>query len=37
MKAIIQQVSSSFLEEATASPRMLEDLAAMEKIYVGKL
>ena len=31
MKAIIQQVSSSFLEEATASPRMLEDLAAMEK------
>lgn len=31
MKEIIQQVSNSFLEEAQASPRMLEDLAAMEK------
>lgn len=31
MKSIIKQVSGSFLEEASASPRMLEDLAAMEK------
>lgn len=31
MKSIIKQVSGSFLEEAFASPRMLEDLAAMEK------
>lgn len=31
MKEIIQQVSNSFLEEAQASPRMLEDLASMEK------
>ena len=31
MKSIIKQVSDSFLEEASASPRMLEDLAAMEK------
>lgn len=31
MKEIIQQVSNSFLKEAQASPRMLEDLAAMEK------
>lgn len=31
MKSIIEQVSGSFLDEASASPRMLEDLAAMEK------
>lgn len=31
MKEIIKQVSNSFLEEAQASPRMLEDLASMEK------
>lgn len=31
MKNIIEQISNNFISEALASPRMLEDLAAMEK------
>ena len=31
MKNIIEQISDNFIAEALASPRMLEDLAAMEK------
>ena len=31
MKAIIKSISESFMQEALSSPRMLEDLAAMEK------
>ncbi len=31
MKSIISNISESFISEAKASPRMLEDLAAMEK------
>ena len=31
MKEIITSISNTFIEEAKASPRMLEDLAAMEK------
>lgn len=31
MKEIIKDISNSFINEALASPRMLEDLAAMEK------
>lgn len=31
MKAVIEQISNSFIQEAKSSPRMLEDLAAMEK------
>lgn len=31
MKHVIKRISDSFIQEALASPRMLEDLAAMEK------
>ena len=31
MERIIEQISNGFMQEALASPRMLEDLAAMEK------
>lgn len=31
MKGIIREISESFIREAIASPRMLEDLASMEK------
>ena len=31
MKNIIRQISDTFIQEAKSSPRMLEDLAAMEK------
>ena len=31
MKSTIKTISDSFIKEALASPRMLEDLASMEK------